>query len=146
MRYKHKHLPWFAKPIEWEENFYNIFKTSLDGTSIAHGSKWEIAHPEREIVYAINKELIEDSSDWEEWEERPRRIEELITELDSYNAFKIRENCRQEKFQEALDKYIPKITRSEIEEIERWDKDLEGYFVNVWDLIRMLKDMWLYKE
>lgn len=106
MIYNHKTLPRTAKIIEWKDWYYQIFKWKSNWTMIWNLSQWEAKYPNRELIFAIEKDLIENSSDWIKEKDR---VDKLIDELDDYHAFKIKENCRQYKFREALKKYLPKI-------------------------------------
>jgi len=106
MIYTHKTLPRTAKIIEWKDWYYQIFKWNSDWTMIWNLSQREAKYPNRELIFAVDRDLIEESSDWvkkKDW------IDDIIDELDDYHAFKIKENCRQKNFRKVLQKYIPKI-------------------------------------
>jgi len=117
--YKHKKLWWIIN--EWS-NWYSRLKNN------------------RALFY--ERELIENSDDWELQTEEKDWIEEIVK--DCINCV-INDDLDADILRQSIKKHMPKITKEELDTI-MYDDDYWNMVFDVGIIKQLLKDKWLYKE
>lgn len=143
-KYKHKTLWREARQMDDKPDYYYIYKQLGEGAMSASKASREADFPNREIVYCIDKQLIESSSDWEPIEDTPKRewrIDDArkdFTDNTDYEWFN-----DERYFREAIEKHMPKLSREEVSKyvISEYDKSLQPQIIC--EITEFLKSKWL---